>query len=131
MKRTLLLISVISVFAALCSAQDDAAYTAAMKTVNPSVGAIRAAITAKDNAKVAEEANKLAGTFDTVILAYWTSKKADDAIGFAKAARDDAKAIAAATDSDAQTAALRTLQGVCGQCHTAHRAGGGGQFTIK
>src|SRR5580658_8208588 len=114
MKRTLLLISVISVFAALCSAQDDAAYTAAMKTVNPSVGAIRAAITAKDNAKVAEEANKLAGTFDTVILAYWTSKKADDAIGFAKTARDDAKAIAAATDSDAQTAALRTLQGVCG-----------------
>ena len=130
MKRTLLLISVFSVLAGFAIAQDDAAYATWMKTVNPSVKAIKTAITAKDNAAVATEANKLAATFDS-ILGYWTAKKVDDAIGFAKAARDGAKAVAAATDSDAQTAALATVSAQCGQCHAAHRAGGGGAFTIK
>ena len=131
MKRVLSLISLGIVLVAVGSAQDDAAYIAAMKTVNPTVGAIRAAIMAKDNAAVATEATKLAATFDTV-LAYWTAKQTDDAIKLATSARDDAKAIAAATDSDAQTAALRTLQGVCGQCHSAHRVPAGpGVFTIK
>ena len=130
MKRTLLLISAITVFAALGSAQDDAAYAGWMKTLQPNVGAARAAITAKDNAAVAAAANKLADTFDQ-ILNYWTAKKVDDAVTFSKTARDAAKTLAAATDSDAQTAALRTIQGQCGGCHTAHRAGSGGSFTIK
>ena len=130
MKRTLFLISVVSVFAALLSAQDDAAYMTAMKTVNPSLGAVRTAMTAKDNAAVAAEAKKLVDAF-TTINAYWTAKKADDAIGFSATARDAAKALAAATDADAQTAAVTAMRGTCNQCHMAHRAGGGGQFTIK
>jgi mono/diheme cytochrome c family protein len=130
MKRTLLVIFAISVFAALCSAQDDAAYSTWMKSVNPSMMAIRAAIAAKDNAAVATEANKLAATFDSV-LSYWTAKKVDDAIGFATAARDGAKKVAAATDSYAQTAALATVNAQCGQCHMAHRGGGRGAFVIK
>jgi len=72
MKRTLLSITLISVFAALCSAQDDAAYMTAMKTVNPSLGAVRTAMTAKDNAAVAAEAKKLVDAF-TTINAYWTA----------------------------------------------------------
>jgi hypothetical protein len=98
MKRTLLLISAITVFAALGSAQDDAAYAGWMKTLQPNVGAARAAITAKDNAAVAAAANKLADTFDQ-ILNYWTAKKVDDAVTFSKTARDAAKTLAAAHDS--------------------------------
>jgi mono/diheme cytochrome c family protein len=130
MKRTLLLIFVISVFAAVGSAQDDAVYSSWMKTMNPTVTAIRTAIAAKDNPTVAAEATKLAATFEQVV-GFWTQRKADDAIGFAKAARDAAKTLAAATDSDAQTAALAAVQAQCGQCHMAHRAGGRGAFTIK
>jgi mono/diheme cytochrome c family protein len=130
MKRTLLLISVISVFAALCSAQDDATYSSWMKTMGPSTMAIRAAIAAKDNPTVAAEATKLAATFDQ-IAGFWTARKVDDAVGFSKAARDAAKAVAAATDSDAQTAALATVQQQCGQCHMAHRGGGRGAYVIK
>lgn len=130
MKRTLLLISVISVFAALCSAQDDAAYTTAMKTVNPAVRAVTAAITAKDNAAVATEAGKLVTAF-TTINAYWTAKKTDDAIKLSQTALDGSKALAGAKDSDAQTAALKTVQGTCAGCHSAHRSSPPPPFTIK
>jgi mono/diheme cytochrome c family protein len=130
MNRTILLISVLSVFAGLSIAQDDAVYSGWMKTMNPSVMAINAAIAAKDNPTVAAEANKMAATFDQV-AGFWTARKVDDAVGFAKAARDAAKTLAAATDPDAQTAALKTVQAQCGQCHMAHRGGGRGAFVIK
>lgn len=130
-KKILLLPAACAIFALSGFAQDDAAYPALMKAVGPSVRAVNAAITAKDNAAVAAEANKLAATFDQV-LAYWTAKKADDAIKLATTARDGAKTLAAATDPDAQTAALKTVQGTCGGCHSAHRESiGPGQFRIK
>ena len=103
MKRTLLLLAGCAIFGGICSAQDAAAYSGWMKAVNPSVRAANSAITAKDNAAVATEANKLAVIFDQV-LGYWTAKKADDAIKLSTTARDAAKALAAATDSDSQTA---------------------------
>lgn len=130
MKRTLLLISSISVFATVCSAQDDAVYSSWMKTMPPSVMAINAAIAAKDNPAVTAEANKMAATFDQV-AGFWTARKVDDAVAFAKTARDAAKTLASATDSEAQTAALKTVQAQCGQCHMAHRGGGRGAFVIK
>jgi hypothetical protein len=123
-------LGVLTIFAAFCSAQDDAVYSSWMKTMQPSVMAINAAIAAKDNPTVAAEATKMAATFEQVV-GFWTQRKTDDAIGFAKAARDAAKALAAATDPDAQTAALRTVQAQCGQCHMAHRGGGRGAFVIK
>ncbi len=130
MKRTLLLISVVSVFAALCSAQDDAAYTAAMKAVNASNRPMNMAIQAKDVAAASAEAAKIAAGFDT-ILAYWTAKKADDAIKLATTARDAAKTIASAKDSDAQSAAAMQLRGTCQGCHSAHRGGTPPNFEIK
>ena len=131
MKRTLFLISVITVFAGICSAQDDAAYSGYMKAINTSMRPLGTAVTAKDNAAVATEANKVAAAFNDVV-AYWTAKKTDDAIKLATTARDAAKTLAAATDSDAQTAALGTLRGTCMACHSAHRESTGpGQFKIK
>lgn len=134
MKSTLLVISVITVFAALCVAQDDAAYKTAMKSVNASAGGrgapLRAAITAKDTAAAAAEGSKIAAAFDT-ILAYWTAKKVDDAIALATTARDAAKTIAGSTDADTQAAAAMKLNGTCGQCHMAHRGGTPPDFVIK
>jgi mono/diheme cytochrome c family protein len=135
MKLTILSILAISLFAGLCTAQDDDAYKAAMKSVNASAGgrgggALGAAITAKDTAAAAAEAKKIQAGFDT-ILAYWTAKKVDDAIAFATTARDAAKTIADSSDADAQAAARMKLTAVCGQCHMAHRGGMPPNFEIK
>ncbi len=134
MKRTLLLISVVTVFAALLGAQDDAAYVAAMKVVaasaNGRMAPLRTAVMNKDVAAAAAEATKVAGGFDTIV-AYWTAKKVDDATKLATTARDAAKAIASAKDADAQAASLMTLNGTCGMCHMAHRGGAPPNFEIK
>jgi len=130
MKRTLLTFFVISVFAALCSAQDDAAYTTAMKAVNASNRPLRMAIMAKDTAAASAEATKMVTAFDT-ILAYWKAKKVDDAIGFATTAHDAAKTIADAKDADAQSAAAMKLNGTCNACHMVHRGGAAPNFEIK
>jgi hypothetical protein len=130
MKRTILLISLFSVFAAISAAQDDAAYSTAMKTVSAANMPLRAAVTAKDTGAAAAEATKMVGAFDTVI-AYWKAKNADDAVKLAVTAHDAAKTIADSKDADAQAAALTTLSGTCMACHSAHRAGGRGAFTIK
>jgi hypothetical protein len=101
-----------------------------MKTVNPSMRAIGGAITAKDNATVAAEGKKLVDAF-TTINAYWTAKKTDDAVKLSADAKDAAGKLAAATDSDAQTAAVASLRATCTPCHMAHRGGMPPAFQIK
>jgi mono/diheme cytochrome c family protein len=130
MKRTLLIISFAAASAAFLSAQDDAAYTTAMKAVNASNRPLRMAVMGKDVAAASTEAGKIATAFET-ILAYWKAKGADDAIKLATTAHDAAKTIADAKDADAQAAALTTLSGTCNQCHMAHRGGTPPAFQIK
>jgi hypothetical protein len=134
MKRILLSVVVVSVFAALAGAQDDAVYVTAMKAVNSSAGGrmspLRTAIENKDVAAAAAEAKKVEAGFET-ILAYWTAKKTDDAIQLSTTARDAAKTIAEAKDADAQAAALPALMGTCRGCHSTHRGGRPPQFEIK
>jgi mono/diheme cytochrome c family protein len=134
MKRTLLTIFMVSAFAALCSAQDDAAYKEAMKSVNAAAGGraapLTAAINAKDTAAAAAEGKKIEAGFDT-ILAYWKAKNVEDAITLATTARDAAKTIADSTDADAQAAAAQKLRGTCNACHMAHRGGMPPNFEIK
>ena len=93
MLRILILLALCS---AIVSAQDDAAYSAWMKSTPPQVNAIKAAIMANDNAKVATEANKLADTFQQV-SDFWAKRQKDDAVKMAQATRDAAKEAAAAT----------------------------------
>jgi hypothetical protein len=134
MKRFLLSVVVVSVFAALLGAQDDAAYEAAMKSVAASAGGrmapLTTAINNKDVAAAAAEGKKVEDGFAT-ILAYWEAKKADDAIKLATTARDAAKTIAEAKDADAQSAAAAQLRTTCNQCHRAHRGGTPPEFEIK
>ena len=98
------------------SAQDDRQYQEWMRSMFPSIVAIRSA---PNNAAAAAEATKLAATFDRV-AGYWSSKQSPDALGFAEAARDAARAIAAGNGDKA--ANLRKIQAQCTGCHMAHRA---------
>jgi hypothetical protein len=125
MRKTFLVISMAFVFSALVSAQDDAEYKAWMKSMQPSVGAIRKAA---DNAAAAEDATKLADTFDKVVV-FWKARNAEDAVTLAETGRDAAKEIASGSGDKA--ANLQKIQGACGACHKAHRDGTAPNFTIK
>jgi mono/diheme cytochrome c family protein len=125
MHRTLTLIAGIAALATLSIAQDAAEYKTWMKSIPPSVTAIR---NAADNAAAASDATNLADTFDKV-AAFWKARSADDAVKLAETARDAAKAIASGSGDKA--ANLQKLQGTCGACHRAHREGAAPDFTIK
>jgi cytochrome c556 len=125
MPKSFLIISVFFVSSVVANAQDDAQYQTWMKSMQPSVGAIRGAA---DNAAAAPDAAKLADTFDKV-ADFWKARKADDAVTLAETARDAAKAIAAGSGDKA--ANLQKIQGTCGGCHMAHREGTAPNFKIK
>jgi hypothetical protein len=119
------------VFAGVVCAQDDATYQTWMKAVPPQVAAIRAAIMASDNTKVAAESNKLAGMFQQV-ADFWQKKGKADAVKMAEATRDAAKETASASSADAQNAGVMKIQGTCGACHRTYREGPqGGPYKIK
>jgi hypothetical protein len=120
-----------AICAGVVSAQDETTYQGWMKGVPPQVAAVRAAIMAGDNAKVAAEANKLADTFQQV-SDFWAKRMKDDAVKMAQATRDAAKETAAATTADAQNAGVMKIQGTCGACHRVYREGPqGGPYKIK
>jgi hypothetical protein len=112
MRKTLL---IFGLFVTALTAQFDQQYQGWMKSMNPSLMAIR---NAADDAAAAAAATKLADTFDQVAT-YWKAKKTADAIAFAETARDAARAIAAGTGDRA--ANLQKIQEQCGGCHMAHR----------
>jgi hypothetical protein len=126
MRKSLFVLVVFFAFAALAVAEiSDDEFRTLMQSNAANVAAIR---DATDTAAAAPAANKLVDTF-TKVAAYWKAKNAPDAVTFAESARDAAKAIA---DGQGDKAAnLMKLQQQCGGCHTAHRAGGRGNFTFK
>jgi hypothetical protein len=115
MSKASLIVGVLSLFAISLSAQVDPQYQTWMKSMQPSLTAIR---NAADNAALVEAANRLADTFDRV-AGYWKAKQTADAVGFAETARDTARAIAAGTGD--KTANIEKIQEQCGACHMAHR----------
>jgi cytochrome c556 len=115
---------------AVLSAQDEKTYQSWMKGTPPQINAIKATITAKDNAKVKEEADKLAATFQSV-ADFWSARQKQDAVKMAEATRDAAKAVGDASTPEAQTAALGEVQMTCGACHKVYREGSPGNFKIK
>jgi len=115
MSRILLLAAVFGLLASGQPGPVDPQYQTWMKSMQPSLTAIR---NAPDHAALVESANKLADTFDQVAK-YWKAKGTADAVGFAETARDAAKAIAAGNGD--QTANLQKIQEQCGSCHMAHR----------
>jgi hypothetical protein len=124
MPKTCILIAALATFGILGVAQDDADYKTWMRSMQPTVGAIR---NAPDSAAAAADATKLADTFDKLVV-FWKAKNADDAVKFAETGRDAAKAIAAGGDKAAN---LQKIQSTCGGCHSAHRGGSPPNFVIK
>jgi cytochrome c556 len=94
-----------------------------MKSNGATAGALRMHITAKDYDAIAADAATLKGNF-AKIEAFWTAKKVDDAIGFAKAGAKgaaDLESAAKAKSDQGIAAANMTTTGSCGGCHMAHR----------
>jgi hypothetical protein len=113
--------------------QTEADYSGWMKQVGATKGKMTKAIAAKQNAEAAADATTLAGLFKQV-GAFWSSRNVSDAVEIAHKAEMASNDLAAAANSgdDAKMqASLQTLNGACGQCHSAHREGSPGSFKIK
>jgi mono/diheme cytochrome c family protein len=132
MLRATILFSVLVFGAVGLSAQDDLAqYQTMMRAAVQANGALTAAVNAKEVAAGATAGNNAAAAFDK-LAAYWKAKGgADDAVTFAQAARDAAKAAADAKTPEDMQAAAAKINPNCGGCHMAHRGGSRGNFTIK
>ena len=115
MRKACILVCLSSLSALPLGAQVDRQYQEWMRSMFPSVAAIR---NSADKAAARTAAAKLADTFDQVAR-YWSAKQSDDAVGFAEASRDAARAIASGTGDTAEN--LRKIQAQCGGCHMAHR----------
>jgi len=118
MRKAFLTAGIFTMFVLALPAQVDPQYQAWMKSMQPSLSAIR---NAPDNAALTKSANELADTFDQVAR-YWKAKQTADAVAFAETARDAAKAIASGNGD--KTANLQKIQEQCGGCHMAHRPQG-------
>ena len=84
---------------------------------------LRGHVNAKDYDAIAKDAATLKTNF-AKIEAFWTAKKVDDAINFAKAggkAAADLETAAKAKNDAGITAATAAITPTCGGCHMAHR----------
>ena len=94
-----------------------------MKDTNTTATALRGHVQAKDYDAIAGDAAALKGFFAD-IEKFWTARKVDDAIGFAKAGAKgagDLETAAKAKNEEGVAAAGRAVNGTCQGCHTAHR----------
>lgn len=120
----------LAISVAMLSAQDETTYQSWMKSTPPTINAIKAAIMANDTAKVKEEANKLAMTYQEV-ADFWMKRNQAEAVKMAEATRDAIKAVADANGAAAQNAAVGEVGKTCGACHKVYREGTPGHFKIK
>ena len=107
----------------LAAERPPESYVKLMKDTNTAAQGLRGHVQAKDYDGIAADAVALKKLFaDTE--AFWTLRKADDAIGFAKAgakAAADLETAARAKNDDNIATAARAVNGTCMGCHTAHR----------
>jgi cytochrome c556 len=104
-------------------ADDQAEFSAWMKTTGGTVGKLRKEIDAKAFPDAAKDAATLHDVFKHV-EEYFSKTHTDDAVQMAQAASATAQKLAdaaAASDGDGAAASLKSLQGMCGGCHMAHR----------
>ena len=104
-------------------AADEVALDNIMKQVSPGFTALRASLDSSTTTTALEKAKELKGYFGDV-QATFTKRNLADAAGWAGDAQKLADTIGMAASAgkwdDAKTAAT-TLNGLCGQCHTARR----------
>jgi hypothetical protein len=123
MRQLTILVATIVLGGWALSAQDDLAqYQTWMKSAAGANNAVRAAVTAKDSAAIADNSKKMAEAFDS-IAKFWAAKHKDDAVKFAETARDNATKLGAAASDADQQAALTAIAGACRGCHPIYRNG--------
>lgn len=124
MFKASILITALALGGATLFAQDAelTQYQTWMKAAVAANGALRAAVTAKDDAAIKDNAKKEAEAFDS-IAKFWAGKHKEDAQKFAETARDGAQTVAAAKTPEDQAAALQAINATCRGCHTAYRDG--------
>ncbi|HUL71759.1 MAG TPA: hypothetical protein VLT86_01575 [Vicinamibacterales bacterium] len=94
-----------------------------MKQVSPGFTALRQSLDSSTTNTALEKAKELKGYFGEV-QTFFTKRNTADAIGWATEAQkltDTIGMAATAGKWDDAKAAATTLNGLCGQCHTAHR----------
>lgn len=122
---SLLVLAVTFGLTVLANEKPTMEFQALMKSNAATSGAtgLRAHITAKDYDAIAKDAATLKANFDK-IEDFFTKQKVDDAVKFAKAARDASEELekaANAKDDTAIAAAQMKITPNCAGCHTAHR----------
>lgn len=114
-------------------AQDEAAYTQAMKTAAGQMGALRK-MEKKTGADAAAAADKVAAAY-AQMSEFWMAKHADDAVKLADAGKASAEALSAAAkadDTEKADASFKAIGATCGGCHSAHREkNADGTYKIK
>jgi cytochrome c556 len=114
-------------------AQEHRPYNQIMKDVGARFASLKKNLDANSAPAAAQDAAKLQGLF-TETEAFWTPLETQDAINFAKSARDAAAAVGAAAkgnDVKAAQASYSVIQKSCANCHFAHREETGKGFLIK
>lgn len=98
-------------------------YQKAMKDLGAANQSLRNNVTAKDYDAVAKDAATFKASFATA-LAFWTAKKADDAVTLAQTGAKgaaDLETAAKAKNEESVAAAQRAVGATCAACHMAHR----------
>jgi cytochrome c556 len=123
MRLATIIITVFAFCLAGLMAQDELTqYQTWMKAAAGGQRAAMKGVQAKDVAATAAAAKTAADNFDS-IATFFKGKGKDDAVAFANAARDAAKAAAAATTPEDQQAALGKMGPNCQGCHAVYRDG--------
>jgi cytochrome c556 len=139
MKRQFILIvigiaGIAGVFAAgMASAQQHRPYDQIMKDVGATFASLRKNLDSNSAAAAAQDAARLEGLM-TETEAFWAPLNTQDAVGFAKSAREAAAAAGAAAkknDIKAAQSSAAAVQKNCGSCHFAHREETSKGYLIK
>lgn len=127
------IVIVLVVAGATAFAQQHRPYNQIMKDVQPAFASLKKNLDGNNAAAAAEDAAKLQQLF-TEVEAFWAPLDTQDAVGFAKRARDAAGSIGTAAKSNdikaAQTS-YAVIQKTCANCHFTHREETGKGFLIK
>lgn len=113
----------LTAIAVMAAEKPPEAHVKLMKDTNTTAAALRNHVQAKDYDAIAADAASLKTAF-AEIEKFWTARKADDAIGFAKTGAKgaaDLETAAKAKNEEGVATAARAVNGTCMGCHAAHR----------
>ena len=114
-------------------AQQHRPYNLVMKDIQPTFAALRKNLDGNNGAAAAEDAAKLQTLF-TEVENFWAPFDTQDAVNFAKKAKDAAVSVgnaAKANDIKAAQGSIAVIQKTCANCHLAHREETAKGFLIR